>query len=129
MHGPHMTTHAETSPHASPAAYHEARNTFSASEAPPLSLETMIREFYPYVQRLALTILDDGSTSMQETEAEADDAAQDTFLAASRALPNFRGDASLKTWLTTITVNQCRNRLRKRKTRHRLQTLITKFQS
>lgn len=93
------------------------------------SLEALIREYAPYLQRLALTILDDGTETALQTQAEADDAVQDTFLAASRALATFRGDASLKTWLTTITVNQCRGRLRKRKTRQRLQFLISNIQS
>ncbi|HNB52733.1 MAG TPA: sigma-70 family RNA polymerase sigma factor [Anaerolineales bacterium] len=108
---------------------HESRITSHSAETTPLALETLIREFAPYIQRLSLTILDDGTTSPLEAQAEADDATQDTFLAASRALPTFRGDASLKTWLTTITVNQCRGRLRKRKTRQRLQTLLTTFQT
>jgi RNA polymerase sigma-70 factor (ECF subfamily) len=33
---------------------------------------------------------------------DADDAVQETFLAAWRALPSFRGDASAKTWLFVI---------------------------
>ena len=33
---------------------------------------------------------------------DADDAAQETFLAAWRALPTFRGDSSAKTWLFVI---------------------------
>ncbi len=93
-----------------------------------LTLETLIRDHYPYIRRLALTILDDGHTDAGDPEAEADDATQDTFLAASRALPTFRGDASLKTWLTTIAVNQCRARLRQRKTRQRLHSLISNLQ-
>ena len=35
----------------------------------------------------------------------AADAAQETFIRAWRALPNFRGDAALSTWLHRITVN------------------------
>jgi len=91
------------------------------------TLESLVHEHYPYIRRLALTILDNAST--EDAEAEAEDAAQDTFLAASRALPDFRGDASLKTWLTTIAVNQCRARLRKRRTRQRLQSLLHNLQS
>ena len=43
---------------------------------------------------------------------EADDATQDTFLKAYRSLKQFRGDASLKTWLCRIARNECLNRLR-----------------
>lgn len=36
---------------------------------------------------------------------EADDIAQETFLRAYRALPEFRGDAALRTWLMKIATN------------------------
>ncbi len=39
----------------------------------------------------------------------AEDAVQDTFLKAYKALPSFRGDSSAKTWLTRIAVNTCRD--------------------
>ncbi len=114
-----MITQVETSPHAS-------RVVPLPQDYP---LETLIREHYAYIHRLALTILEDGSAEARDAATEAEDAAQETFLAASRALPTFRGDANLKTWLTTIAVNQCRGRLRKRKTRQRLQKIISNLQS
>lgn len=43
---------------------------------------------------------------------EAEDLAQETFLAAFRALPRFRGEARFSTWLYRIAVNKCRDRLR-----------------
>jgi RNA polymerase sigma factor (sigma-70 family) len=85
------------------------------------ALESLVREHYAYIRRLALTILDDGSA---EASAEAEDAAQETFITAHRALAGFRGRASLKTWLTTIALNGCRARLRKRKLRRVLQSTL-----
>jgi len=85
------------------------------------AFESLVREHYAYIRRLALTILDDGSA---EATAEADDAAQETFITAHRALAGFRGRASLKTWLTAIAVNACRARLRKRKLRRVLQSTL-----
>ena len=41
--------------------------------------------------------------------ALAEDAVQETFLRAYRALPVFRGECSAKTWLCRIAVNVCRN--------------------
>jgi RNA polymerase sigma-70 factor (ECF subfamily) len=38
---------------------------------------------------------------------DAEDAVQETFLRALRALPGFRGDAALRTWLSRIAVNVC----------------------
>ena len=47
--------------------------------------------------------------------ADVDDVVQDVFLAAYQALPEFRGQSRVSTWLTTIAINACRNHLRKRK--------------
>jgi len=46
---------------------------------------------------------------------EADDLAQDVFIAAYKALPNFRGDAAFSTWIYRIAVHVCSHHLRKRK--------------
>ena len=46
------------------------------------------------------------------SHADADDVAQETFVAAYRRLNGFRGDASFKTWLLTIAWNQSINRRR-----------------
>lgn len=43
---------------------------------------------------------------------EAADLVQETFLKALRAVRTFRGDASLKTWLFRIAINESRNRFR-----------------
>jgi RNA polymerase sigma-70 factor (ECF subfamily) len=47
--------------------------------------------------------------------AEADDLAQDVFIAAYKALPNFRGDCAFSTWLYRIAVHVCSHHLRKRR--------------
>lgn len=43
-------------------------------------------------------------------EADAADIVQEAFLAAWRKIKEFRGEAKLSTWLTSITVNQARTR-------------------
>lgn len=43
-------------------------------------------------------------------ETTASEVVQDAFLRAYRGLKNFRGDSSLKTWLTMIVSNLARNR-------------------
>lgn len=45
---------------------------------------------------------------------DADDATQETFLAAWRALPGFRGQSSAKTWLFVIARRVCLRLLRRR---------------
>lgn len=41
--------------------------------------------------------------------AEVEDVAQETFIKAYRALPQFRGDSSFYTWLYRIAINSARN--------------------
>ncbi len=43
---------------------------------------------------------------------QAEEAAQETFLKAYRALARFQGDAAFRTWLTRIGINHCRDILR-----------------
>jgi len=45
--------------------------------------------------------------------ADAEDAAQDAFLTAYRRLDGFRGEATFKTWLLTITWHQAINQRRR----------------
>jgi len=52
---------------------------------------------------------------------EACEVAQDAFVAAYKGLANFRGEARFTTWLTTITLNQARNRLEHLASRRRLE--------
>jgi RNA polymerase sigma-70 factor (ECF subfamily) len=50
-----------------------------------------------------------------QNRTEADDLAQEAFLAVYRALPSFRGEARLQTWLYRITVNVCLQAIRRRR--------------
>ena len=43
---------------------------------------------------------------------EADDCGQEIFVKVYRSLKNFKFNSSFSTWLYTITVNHCKNRLR-----------------
>ena len=85
-------------------------------EGEPLAIERLVQIHQQDVYRLALSILDDPD--------EADDATQEVFLAALRSLDSFRGDASLKTWLFSITINLCRSRLQRGKSRARLRQIL-----
>lgn len=49
---------------------------------------------------------------LTEDAEEARDLTQETFLSVVRSVKGFRGDASLKTWLYRIAINQARNRQR-----------------
>ena len=80
------------------------------------AIENFVQTYQQDIYRLALSILDDST--------EAEEATQDSLLAALRSLDSFRGDASLKTWLYSITVNTCRNRLQRHKTYERLTRIL-----
>ena len=47
-------------------------------------------------------------------QADAEDAVQDAMLAAFKHMNQFRGEAQLSTWMTTIVINCARMHLRKR---------------
>ena len=52
--------------------------------------------------------------SILKDDAEAEDAVQEAYLQAYRAICDFRGDAKLSTWLVRIVVNEAIGRRRKR---------------
>jgi RNA polymerase sigma-70 factor (ECF subfamily) len=54
---------------------------------------------------------------MLNSEADARDAAQETFIAAYRNLAKFRGEAKVSSWLHRIAVNQCLTIKRRAKSR------------
>ena len=79
-----------------------------------------VRAHQQAVYRLAVSVLDD--------PAEAEEATQDALVAAINALDTYRGDSAFTTWLYAITLNVCRTRLRKYRSRDRLMdTLRTLF--
>jgi RNA polymerase sigma factor (sigma-70 family) len=57
--------------------------------------------------------------------ADAEDAAQEAFLKAYRALRSFRTGADPRPWLLTIVANEARNRLRSTGRRHQLELRLT----
>jgi RNA polymerase sigma-70 factor (ECF subfamily) len=65
----------------------------------------LMRRYNRRLYRVARSVLRD--------DAEAEDALQDAYLQAYRALPMFRGDSALGTWLTRIVVNAALMRQRK----------------
>ncbi len=79
----------------------------------PAVKETMVSEYSAPVYRLALSILRD--------PADAQDAAQITFVQAAAALKRYQVGSNFKAWLMTIAVNNCRMILRKRAARLALQ--------
>lgn len=79
-----------------------ARHVAGGDEA---AFRVMMRRHNQTLFRTARSILRD--------DAEAEDAVQESYLQAYRAMGSFRGDAKLATWLIRIVVNESLARLRK----------------
>jgi RNA polymerase sigma-70 factor (ECF subfamily) len=77
------------------------------------AIDALVRAYKPHVYRFALSILRD--------PVDAEEATQDSLIAAIDKLDTYRRESSFKTWLFAITLNTCRGRLRKRKVREKLQ--------
>lgn len=59
--------------------------------------------------------------SLVGSHEDADDLVQETFVKAWKALPEFRGDSAVHTWLWRIATNEALGFLRKQKVRAALQ--------
>ena len=81
------------------------------------AIEIFVRRHETDIFRLVFSVLQD--------PIEAREAAQDTFITALKALPNYQERSSLKAWLCTIALNVSRNRLRKRKVLEKLHNTLT----
>jgi RNA polymerase sigma-70 factor (ECF subfamily) len=88
----------------------EVENLLRARSADDTQVfEAMVHAYRGPLYRLALSILNDAD--------EAEDAVQDAFVRAARALDRYQVGTNFKAWLYTIAVNTCRDYLRKRASR------------
>lgn len=69
-----------------------------------MSIEELIDRYGDDILRLCTAYLGDRQL--------AEDAFQETFVKAWRNLASFRGESEIKTWLSRIAVNTCRDTLR-----------------
>ena len=93
--------------HASlPASTTDAELVERAAEGDEVAFERIMRRNNRLLFRTARSIL--------KTDAEAEDALQEAYLRAWRALSTFRADAKLSTWLVRIVINEALGRLRRR---------------
>jgi RNA polymerase sigma-70 factor, ECF subfamily len=72
------------------------------------AFEELVRRYQASIYRVALRML--GS------RADAQDAAQETFVRAWRALPRFRQDSTISTWLYRIVTRRALDRIATRRT-------------
>ncbi|MDO4799420.1 MAG: sigma-70 family RNA polymerase sigma factor [Bacillota bacterium] len=71
------------------------------------SFETLIRRYDRYVYNIAYRMLGN--------EEDAKDAAQEAMIKAYRNIANFRAESAFSTWLYRITINVCKDELKKRR--------------
>src|SRR5271157_5625352 len=74
--------------------------------ASPAQIVAVLSHRLPYLYRYAYRLLGN--------KPDAEDAVQDALVAAFQHLNQFRGEAQLSTWLTTIVINCAKMQLRKR---------------
>ena len=77
-----------------------------AREGDKRAFELLVEKYRRRLSRLL--------SRMVRDQEEVEDIAQETFIKAYRALPNFRGDAAFYTWLYRIGVNTAKNYLSSR---------------
>ena len=90
-----------------PAAATDAELVERAANGDESAFERIMRTNNRLLFRTARSIL--------KSDAEAEDALQEAYLRAWRALSTFRADSKLSTWLVRIVINEALGRLRHRK--------------
>lgn len=83
----------------SPGGEPQAALLVAARRGDPDAFMSLMAHERPRLESLAYRLLDDG--------AEVADVLQEVYLSAYRALPKYRGDSRLATWLYRITYNAC----------------------
>ena len=79
----------------------------------PEALEALVQGYQQAVVGFCVNLVGDAH--------HGEDIAQDVFLAAHKALPRFRQQASVRTWLFAIARRQCLKALRNNRRRRRLE--------
>jgi RNA polymerase sigma-70 factor (ECF subfamily) len=90
-----------------------ARRIAAGDEA---AFEQLMRFFNRRLYRLARTTL--------KHDGDAEDALQEAYLQAFRAIGQFRGEASLGTWLSQLVMNECLSRLRRQARRDVIAAMV-----
>lgn len=80
------------------------------------ALESLMRRYNRRLYRLARAALRD--------DAEAKDALQEAYLCAYRFMGQFRGEATLSTWLSRLVLNECEARRRRSRRRENIVSIV-----
>jgi RNA polymerase sigma-70 factor, ECF subfamily len=81
----------------------------SFQEGNMASFECLVEKYREKIRNIIFLILNDSSV--------VDDLSQDIFIKVYESLSDFRSESSFYTWLYRITINKCRDEIRKKKIR------------
>jgi RNA polymerase sigma-70 factor, ECF subfamily len=81
--------------------------------------EALVREHGPRMLAVARRFL--------TCHEDCNDAVQDAFISAFRAIDTFGGTSSLGTWLHRVVVNACLMKLRRRKSEQSIESMLPQF--
>ena len=81
--------------------------------------EALVHEYGPRMLAVARRFL--------SCHEDCNDAVQDAFISAFRAIDSFGGTSSLGTWLHRVVVNACLMKLRRRKSEQSIEPLLPQF--
>ena len=84
----------------------------AAQSRQPEAIRTIIRRYNQRLYRLARAIV--------RNDADAEEVLQEAYLRAFSGIGSFRGEATLATWLSRITVNEALGRLRRKRRKEQL---------
>ena len=82
-------------------------------QSSPVDLERSFNEIVEQYSDLAYSV----AFRMLRNVEDAEDAVQEAYISAFKALPHFKGQSKLSTWLYRIVVNACLMKIRKDKSR------------
>lgn len=88
-----------------------------AASGDPAAFELLMRRHNRRLYRLARATLRD--------DADAEDALQETYLRAIKAIGRFRGESSLATWLSRLLLHECLDRLRREGRRRDIAQMVS----
>jgi RNA polymerase sigma factor (sigma-70 family) len=94
---------------------HAIASRIAAGDRP--AFESLMRRYNRRLYRLARATLRD--------RTEAEDALQDAYICAYRSMGQFRGDASLSTWLSRLVLNECFARMRRSARRQNVSSIVS----
>ncbi len=81
-----------------------------------VAFERLMRQYNRRLYRLARVTL--------KNDSDAEDALQEAYWQAYRAMAQFRGESSLGTWLSQLVMHECLNRLRKQARRDGIAPMV-----